>query len=72
MSTTAADRRVRHGLQRRTVRVLGAAQVLDGAAIGVGGAVSPFLTKEILHADATFAGLAFAALRFGGVRCVVP
>jgi hypothetical protein len=33
--------------------------------LGVGGAVSPLLAKEILHGDATIAGLAFAALTFG-------
>jgi MFS family permease len=60
------------GLQRRTVRVLVAAQVLGGAAIGVGGAVSPLLAKEILHGDATLAGLAFAALTFGAAFAAVP
>jgi hypothetical protein len=35
-------------VQQRTVRVLVAAQVLGGAAIGVGAAVSPLLAKEIL------------------------
>jgi hypothetical protein len=51
-------------VQQRTVRVLVAAQVLGGAAIGVGAAVSPLLAKEILGDD-TFAGVAFAALTFG-------
>ncbi len=44
-------------LQQRTVRVLVAAQILGGAAIGVGTAVSPLLAKEILSGDDTFAGL---------------
>jgi hypothetical protein len=39
----------RERLQRRTVRVLVAGQALGGAAIGVGGAVSPLLAKQILH-----------------------
>lgn len=41
----------RAALQRRTVRVLAAAQVLGGAAIGVGAAVSPLLAEEILGGD---------------------
>ena len=59
-------------LQQRTVRVLVAAQVLGGAAIGVGAAVSPLLAKEILGGDDTFAGLAFAALTFGSALAAVP
>jgi MFS family permease len=59
-------------LQQRTVRVLVAAQVLSGAAIGVGAAVSPLLAKEILGGDDTFAGLAFAALTFGSALAAVP
>ncbi len=59
-------------LQQRTVRVLVAAQVLGGAAIGVGAAVSPLLAKEILGADDTFAGVAFAALTFGSALAAVP
>jgi MFS family permease len=58
-------------LQQRTVRVLVAAQVVGGAAIGVGAAVSPLLAKEILGDD-TFAGLAFAALTFGAALAAVP
>jgi hypothetical protein len=41
-------------------------------AIGVGGAVSPLLAKQILHGDATFAGLAFAAVTFGSALAAVP
>jgi MFS family permease len=59
-------------LQRRTVCVLVAGQALGGAAIGVGGAVSPLLAKQILHGDATFAGLAFAAVTFGAALAAVP
>jgi MFS family permease len=59
-------------LQQRTVRVLVAAQILGGAAIGVGAAVSPLLAKEILGGDDTFAGLAFAALTFGSALAAVP
>ena len=59
-------------LQQRTVRVLVATQVLGGAAIGVGAAVSPLLAKEILGGDDTFAGLAFAALTFGSALAAVP
>jgi MFS family permease len=62
----------RERLQRRTVRVLVAGQALGGAAIGVGGAVSPLLAKQILHGDATFAGLAFAAVTFGSALAAVP
>jgi MFS family permease len=58
-------------LQRRTVRVLVGAQVLGGAATGAGAAVSPLLAKEILG-DGTFAGVAFAALTFGGALAAVP
>jgi MFS family permease len=59
-------------VQQRTVRVLVAAQVLGGAAIGAGAAVSPLLAKEILGGDDTFAGLAFAALTFGSALAAVP
>jgi MFS family permease len=59
-------------LQQRTVRVLVAAQILGGAAIGVGAAVSPLLAKEILSGDDTFAGVAFAALTFGSALAAVP
>ncbi len=59
-------------LQQRTVRVLVATQVLGGAAIGVGAAVSPLLAKEILGGDDTFAGLAFAALTFGSALAALP
>ncbi len=59
-------------LQQRTVRVLVAAQVLGGAAIGVGAAVSPLLAKDIRGGDDTFAGLAFAALTFGSALAAVP
>jgi MFS family permease len=59
-------------LQRRTLRVLVVAQVLGGAAIGVGAAVSPLLAKDILDGDGTFAGLAFAALTFGAGLGAIP
>lgn len=59
-------------LQRRTLRVLVGAQVLGGAAIGVGAAVSPLLAKEILDGDGTFAGLAFASLTLGAAFAAVP
>ena len=61
----------RAALQRRTLRVLVAGQVLGGAAIGVGAAVSPLLAKEILGDD-TFAGLAFAAFAFGAAFAALP
>jgi hypothetical protein len=57
--------------QQRTVRVV-AAQVLGGAAIGVGAAVSPLFAKEILGEDDRFAGMAFAALTFGSALAAVP
>jgi MFS family permease len=63
--------RDRAALQRRTLRVLVAAQILGGLAIGVGAAVSPLLAKEILG-DGTFAGLAFAALTFGAAAAAIP
>ncbi len=47
------------------------AQVLAGAAIGAGAAVSPLLAKAILG-DGTFAGLAFAALTFGAALGAIP
>jgi MFS family permease len=59
-------------LQARTLRVLAGGQVLGGAGIGVGAAVSPLLAKEILGGDGTFAGLAFAALTFGAAAAAVP
>jgi MFS family permease len=59
-------------LQQRTIRVLVAAQILGGAAIGVGAAVSPLLAKETLGGDDTFAGVAFAALTFGSALAAVP
>jgi MFS family permease len=59
-------------LQQRTVRVLVAAQVLGGAAIGVGASVSPLLAKEILGGDDTLAGVAFAALTFGSALAALP
>lgn len=62
----------RAAMQRRTLRVLVAAQVLGGFAIGVGAAVSPLLAKEILDGDGTFAGLAFAALTFGAAVAAIP
>jgi hypothetical protein len=43
-------------LQQRTVRVLVTAQVLGGAAIGIGAVVSPLLAKEILGGDDTRRG----------------
>jgi MFS family permease len=58
-------------VQRRTIRVLVAAQVLGGAATGAGAAVSPLLAKDILGSG-TFAGLAFAALTFGAALCAIP
>jgi MFS family permease len=64
--------RDREALQRRTLRVLVAAQILGGLAIGVGAAVSPLLAKEILDGDGTFAGLAFASLTFGAALAAVP
>jgi MFS family permease len=51
--------------------VLVGAQVLGGAGIGVGAAVSPLLAREILG-DGTFAGLAFAALTFGAAAASLP
>ena len=61
----------RDALQRRTLRVLVAGQVLGGGAIGVGGATSPLLAKDILGDD-TFAGLAFAGFAFGAAFAAVP
>jgi MFS family permease len=62
----------RAALQKRTVRVLVGAQVLGGAGIGVGAAVSPLLAKETLNGDSTFAGLAFACLTFGAAASAIP
>jgi MFS family permease len=61
----------RAALQRRTLRVLVAGQVLGGAAVGVGAGVSALLAKEILGDD-TWAGLAFAAVSFGAAAAAVP
>jgi MFS family permease len=72
MVRSRAELADRERLQRRTVRVLVAGQALGGAAIGVGGAVSSLLAKQILHGDATFAGLAFAALTLGSALAAVP
>jgi MFS family permease len=63
--------RSRESLQRRTLRVLVAGQVLGGAAIGVGAAVSPLLAEEILGVD-TYAGLAFSAFVLGAAVAAVP
>jgi MFS family permease len=72
MARWRSEHRDPERLQQRTVRVLVAAQVLGGAAIGAGAAVSPLLAKEILGADDTLAGLAFAALIFGSALAAVP
>jgi MFS family permease len=61
----------RGALQRRTLRVLVAGQILGGAAIGVGAAVSPLLAEEILGVD-TYAGLAFSAFVLGAAMAAVP
>jgi MFS family permease len=61
----------RDALQRRTLRVLVAGQILGGAAIGVGAAVSPLLAEEILGVD-TYAGLAFSAFVLGAAIAAVP
>jgi MFS family permease len=58
-------------VQRRTLRVLVAGQVLGGAAVGVGAGVSALLAKEILGDD-TWAGLAFAAVSFGSAGASIP
>jgi MFS family permease len=62
----------RAALQRRTLWVLVGAQVLGGAGIGVGAAVSPLLAKDILGGDATFAGVAFSSLTFGAALASIP
>lgn len=72
MARSRSELRDPERLQQRTVRVLVAAQVLGGAAIGAGAAVSPLLAKEILGGDDTLAGLAFAALIFGSALAAVP
>src|SRR5688572_8466089 len=72
MAQSRAEHPGRADLQKRTVRVLVTAQVLGGAAIGIGAAVSPLLAKEILGGDDTFAGLALAALIFGSAFTAVP
>jgi hypothetical protein len=51
MAPRPVERRDPERFQQRTVRVLVAAQVLGGAAIGVGAAVSPLLAEEILGDD---------------------
>jgi MFS family permease len=61
----------RAALQRRTLRVLVASQIIGGAAIGVSAAVGPLVAKEILGDD-TFAGLAFAAFTFGAALAAIP
>jgi MFS family permease len=72
MARSSSEHQDPERLQQRTVRVLVAAQVLGGAAIGIGAAVSPLLAKEILGGDDTLAGLAFAALIFGSAFAAVP
>jgi hypothetical protein len=71
-------------LQQRTVRVLVAAKILGGAAIGVGAAVSPLLAKEILTAawsgepvdhhseHHTVGAMRFLPRRYNGRECRPP
>lgn len=61
----------REAVQRRTLRVLVAGQVLGGGAIGVGAATAALLARDILGSG-TFAGLAFAAFSFGAAGAAVP
>ena len=68
----AAEIDARAAVQRRTLRVLVGAQVLGGAAIGVGASVSPLLAKDILDGDGTVAGLAFASLTLGAALAAIP
>jgi MFS family permease len=71
-SNRAVDQLVdREAVQRRTLRVLVAGQVLGGAAIGVSAAASALVAADILGSG-TFAGLAFAAFAFGAAGAAVP
>lgn len=60
-----------HGLQRRTVRILVAAQVLGGLGVGSGIAVGSLLVEE-LSGSAMLAGLALTASVLGGALAAVP
>ena len=58
-------------LQRRTVGVLAAAQILGGLGVGSGVAVGALLVKQ-LSGSATVAGLAVTASVLGGAVAAVP
>ena len=60
-----------HGLQRRTVRILVAAQILGGLGVGSGVAVGSLLVED-LSGSATLAGLALTASVLGGALAAVP
>ena len=60
-----------HALQRRTVRILVAAQILGGLGVGSGVAVGSLLV-EGLSGSAMLAGLALTASVLGGALAAVP
>jgi MFS family permease len=60
-----------HRLQRRTVRILVAAQILGGLGVGSGLAVGSLLVEE-LSGSAMLAGLALTASVLGGALAAVP
>lgn len=59
------------GVQRRTVRILVAAQILGGLGVGSGLAVGSLLVEE-LTGSAMLAGLALTASVLGGALAAVP
>jgi MFS family permease len=58
-------------VQRRTVRILVAAQILGGLGVGSGIAVGSLLVEQ-LSGSATLAGLALTASVLGGALAAVP
>jgi MFS family permease len=61
---------VRHA-QRRTVRVLSAAQVLGGVGIGVAGSLGALLAEDVTHSE-TLAGIARTAATLGAAVVGLP
>src|SRR5687767_3990969 len=68
MSTTISDSR--ESVQRRTLRLLFATQILGGIGVGVGFSVGALLATEM--AGVAFSGLAQSAAVVGGALIVIP
>ncbi|WP_326839439.1 MFS transporter [Streptomyces olivaceus] len=65
-----ADARVA-AVQRRTVRVLSAAQVVGGVGVGVAVSIGALLAESVAHSE-TYAGLARTAMTAGAAAVGVP